>query len=187
MHFDHDHRLTVDYSVERESPSLSRAEQAAAAWTPGRLAHLYAVRLAVVPLAAEAMDAVPWRARRYWLAVVEATAMLHEAIAKGYAYEEVAARSNEDTALGVASLTPDFRSPPAARRQALANQVGLAPLHVQLVALVDASHSWQDDPQTAHAVLSCLHLVRRLRVADGIMGPVATAVGKACGKKVPVR
>jgi len=187
VHFDHDHRLTADYSAECEPLSLARSEHAAALWTPGRLSHLYAVRLAATPLAAEAMDGFPWRARRYWVSVVEATVMLHEAIARGRTFEAVAGRSNEDTALGVATLTPDFREPLPARRRTLANRIGLAPLHVQLVALVDASHSWREDPETAHAVLSCLHLVRRLRCADGVLGPVAEAVGKVCGKKVPTR
>lgn len=187
MPFDHDYRFVADYTVADVVVAAAGAERAAALWVPTRLSHAYEVREVATTLANEALDAQSWRARRYWVSVVSATAMLHETISRGQSFEAVRGRADEATAMGVAAMTPDLREPPESRRQLLCNRIGLAPLHVQLLTLADLSVGWVADPETAHAVLSCLHLTHRLRCAAGILKATADAVGRSCGRKVRVR
>jgi len=168
----------IDYANVFSSLALSGAERAAVRWTPGRMNHLYEVRRLSVELMTAVTDGLPWRAKKYWVAVAEAIAMLHELIVAGARFEDVEQAADFYVAKGVAAVTPDFREPVVRRVKLTANRIGLAPLHVQVVALADLSVSWQTDPEAAKTTLDCMHLVRRTAVTAEPAARLATTLRK---------
>ena len=153
--------VDIDYTAVFDVLSPAESERRVAMWSPARVNHAYAVRRRAADYAAVEFDGLPWRARKYWTAVVETSALLHEAMVGGTRFEDVEAVSDFRTARAVSAMTPDFREPPEWRRRSVANRIGLSPLHVQMVALADVVEDRPADAEYLRCLLECLHLVRK--------------------------